>query len=47
MPKIILGTYVLFLAFAAWHIHFVEWSVPLIVVGIVLTIMGALENNQN
>lgn len=47
LPKIILGPYALYLAFAAWHFHFAAWSVLLIVIaGVVLTVMGAVENNR-
>jgi hypothetical protein len=44
LPKIILGPYVLYAAFAAWHFHPDDWFVGItIVAGIILTIMGAVE----
>lgn len=44
LPKLILGPYLLYAAFAAWHFHFSEWLVlTVIVAGVILTIMGAVE----
>jgi hypothetical protein len=44
LPKLVLGPYVLYAGFAAWHFHFSDWFVLLvIVVGVVLTIMGVVE----
>jgi len=45
LPKIVLGLYVLYAGFAAWHFHFSGWFVLLVVVaGAILTIIGAVEN---
>ena len=45
LPKLVLGPYVLYAGFAAWHFHFDDWFVLLVVVaGAVLTIIGAVEN---
>lgn len=44
VPKLVLGPYVLYAAFAGWHFHFSNWEVVVaIVAGLVLTIMGAVE----
>ena len=44
LPKLILGPYVLYAGFTAWHFHFSEWFVLLVVVaGATLTIIGAVE----
>ena len=44
LPKVVLGPYVLYGGFAAWHFHFSGWYVLIvIVVGVILTIMGAVE----
>ncbi len=44
LPKIVLGPYVLYAGFAAWHFHASNWLIVIvIVVGIILTIMGAFE----
>ena len=44
LPKLVLGPYVLYAAFAAWHFHASDWFVLIvIVVGLTLTIMGAVE----
>lgn len=45
LPKLALGPYALYAAFAAWHFHIGAWLVLLlVVVGCVLTIIGAVEN---
>lgn len=45
LPKLVLGPYVLYAGFAAWHFHFDNWYVLLVVVaGAVLTVIGAVEN---
>jgi hypothetical protein len=44
LPKLVLGPYVLYAGFAAWHFHFPDWFVlVVIVVGVILVIMGAIE----
>ena len=44
LSKLALGPYVLYAAFAAWHFHASAWFVlVVIVVGSILTIMGAVE----
>ena len=48
LPKAVLGPYVLYLSFAAWHFHLAWWSVLLIVViGTVLSVMAIVEKVQN
>jgi len=43
LPKIVLGPYVLYAGFAAWHFHASDWFVLIaIVAGVILTIMGAV-----
>jgi len=45
LPKLVLGPYVLYAGFAAWHFHFSDWFVlQVIVAGATLTIVGAVEN---
>jgi len=45
LPKLVLGPYVLYAGFAAWHFQASDWFVLIvIVVGVILTIMGAFEN---
>lgn len=45
LPKLVLGPYVLYAGFAAWHFHASDWFVlVLVVVGVILTIVGAVEN---
>ncbi len=44
LPKLVLGPYVLYAGFAAWHFHGSVWFVLMLVVaGCILTIMGAVE----
>jgi hypothetical protein len=44
LPKLALGPYALYAAFAAWHFHASAWLVLLVVVvGVILTVMGAVE----
>lgn len=44
VPKLVLGPYALYAGFAAWHFHASFWFVLLlVVVGISVTIMGAVE----
>jgi len=44
MPKLALGPYTCYAAFAAWHFHFYGWFVVmLIALGVGLTIIGAVE----
>jgi len=44
LPKLVLGPYVLYAAFAAWHFHFNGWYVLIATfAGVILTIMGAVE----
>jgi hypothetical protein len=44
MPKLVLGPYVFYAAFATWYFHAANWfSLILIVVGTTLTIMGMFE----
>lgn len=44
LPKIVLGPYVLYAGFAAWHFHASAWVVLIVIVaGGILTIMGAVE----
>lgn len=44
LPKIVLGPYVLYAGFAAWHFHFSDWFVLMVIIaGVILTIMGAVE----
>jgi hypothetical protein len=46
LPKLVLGPYLLYAAFAAWHFHASAWFVLIVVVaGSVLTIMGAVEES--
>jgi hypothetical protein len=43
VPKLLSGPYLLYVAFAAWHFHAHDWFVLiLIVVGVILTVMGAI-----
>jgi hypothetical protein len=45
LPKIVLGPYVLYAAFAAWHFHADGWFVLIVIVaGVILTIAGAVED---
>ena len=47
LPKLVLGPYVLYAGFAAWHFHFSDWYVLiLIVLGVILTVMGAVEESS-
>jgi hypothetical protein len=47
LPKIVLGLYVLYAGFAAWHFHFSDWFVLMvIVVGVTLTVIGAVEKTH-
>lgn len=44
LPKLALGPYALYAGFAAWHFHASAWLVLLVVVvGVILTVMGAVE----
>jgi len=44
LPKLVLGPYVLYAGFAAWHFHFSVWFVLLVVAaGAILTVIGAVE----
>ena len=44
VPKLVLGPYILYAGFAAWHFHFSGWFVLIVIVaGSILTIIGALE----
>ena len=44
LPKLVLGPYALYAGFAAWHFHASAWLVLLVVVvGVILTVMGAVE----
>src|SRR5277367_5972225 len=44
LPKLVWGPYVLYAGFAAWHFHLSDWFVLIVIlVGAVLTIMGAIE----
>jgi len=44
LPKLVLGPYVLYAAFAAWHFHASTWFVLIVIVtGSILTIMGAVQ----
>ena len=44
LPKLVLGPYVLYAAFAAWHFHASAWFVLIVIVaGVVLTITGAVS----
>jgi hypothetical protein len=44
LPKLMLGPYVLYAGFAAWHFHFDHWFVLIVIgVGVILTIIGAVE----
>lgn len=44
LPKLVLGPYVLYAGFAAWHFHLGDWFVLMVIaVGVILTIMGAVE----
>jgi hypothetical protein len=45
LPKLVLGPYVSYAGFAAWHFHFSDWFVLVVVAGAILTIIGAVENN--
>jgi len=45
LPKLVLGPYILYAGFAAWHFKFSDWFVLLVIVaGTILTIIGAVEN---
>jgi len=47
LPKVALGPYALYAAFAAWHFHTGSWFVMLlVVVGGILTIVGAVEKTR-
>lgn len=47
LPKLALGPYALYAAFAAWHFHTGAWLVLLlVVVGGILTIVGAVEKTR-
>jgi len=44
LPKLVLGPYVLYAGFAAWHFHLSGWYVLIVFVGgTILTILGAFE----
>ena len=44
LPKLVLGPYVLYAGFAAWHFHTSDWFVLIVVVvGLILTVAGAVE----
>jgi hypothetical protein len=44
LPKLLLGPYVLYAGFAAWHFHASDWFVLMVfAVGVILTITGAFE----
>jgi len=44
LPKAILGPYVLYLSFAAWHFDISKWFVfPALIVGLVLSVMAIFE----
>jgi hypothetical protein len=44
LPKLMLGPYVLYAGFAAWHFHFDHWFVLIVIgVGVILMIIGAVE----
>jgi hypothetical protein len=44
LPKLVLGPYVLYTGFAAWHFHFSDWFVLVVIAaGVILTITGAVE----
>ncbi|HYM78930.1 MAG TPA: hypothetical protein VE377_23355 [Candidatus Dormibacteraeota bacterium] len=44
LPKLVLGPYVVYAGFAAWHFHSSNWFVLIMIVaGAILTIMGAVE----
>jgi len=48
LPKLVLGPYVLYAAFAAWHFHASAWFVLIVIVaGVVLTITGAVEESPS
>jgi hypothetical protein len=45
LQKLVLGPYVLYSAFAAWHFHFSNWFVVIVTIaGGIVTVMGAVEN---
>ena len=45
LPKLVLGPYVLYAGFAAWHFKFSDWFVLLVIIaGAILTIIGTFEN---
>jgi hypothetical protein len=46
LPKLALGPYILYAAFAAWYFHASGWFVLIVIVGgVVLTVMGAVEES--
>jgi hypothetical protein len=45
LPKLVLGPYVLYVGFAAWHFHFNNWFVLIVIAaGVTLTVIGAVED---
>src|ERR1700751_3128475 len=46
LPKLALGPYILYAAFAAWYFHASGWFVLIVIVGgVVVTVMGAVEES--
>lgn len=44
LPKLVLGPYILYAGFAAWHFHFSNWFVLVVIVaGVILTVIGIVE----
>jgi len=46
LPKLVLGLYVLYAGFVAWHFHFSNWFVLVVIAaGAILTVIGAVEES--